>query len=133
MYRTKFRHTFLSAIILLGISSFFQANAFAGCDPFGIITGSNFATITLGILGCAINPPDVTNSAIVVPGASIITAGNGIVGSPGIPWNLANFGQITSTNISGALLGGGVTVINGVTGVIEGAFTGLSLRTGLFL
>ena len=116
----------------------------ATCDSNGIITGANGATV-LGSAGCA-TAPGIT-SATVVSGATVTAAGTGItsVATPG--WSVTNQGTITATGnaltgdvsftlmnsglmtagLSGALLGGGSTVINSIGGTITGAFTGLSI------
>jgi autotransporter-associated beta strand protein len=118
--------------------------AHATCDANGVITGANGA-IVLGSAGCATNPG--VTSATVVSGATVTAAGTGItsVASPG--WTVTNQGIITATGnaltgdvsftlmnsgmmtagSSGALLGGGSTVINSIGGTITGAFTGLSI------
>ena len=128
------------AIALLALSNPAQAT----CDANGIITGANGA-IVLGTAGCATNPGVM--SGTVVSGATVTSAGTGVtsVASPG--WSVANQGTITAagnavtgnvafilTNSgtmtagsSGALLGGGSTVVNAIGATITGAFTGLSI------
>ena len=128
------------AIALLALSNPAQAT----CDASGIITGANGA-IVLGTAGCATNPGVMSGN--VVSGATVTSAGTGVtsVASPG--WAVVNQGTITAagnavtgnvafilTNsgtmtagLSGALLGGGSTVVNAIGATITGAFTGLSI------
>ena len=128
------------AIALLALGN----SAHASCDANGIITGVN-GPIVLGTAGCATDPGII--SATVVSGATVTAAGTGVasVASPG--WAVTNQGTITATGnavtgdvsftltnsgamtagLSGALLGGGSTVVNSVGGTITGDFTGLSI------
>ena len=126
---------------LLALGNAAQAN----CDANGNITGANTATIVLGSAGCATAPGII--SATVVSGATITAAGTGVasVASPG--WAVTNQGSITATGnavtgnvtftltnsgaiaagLSGALVGGGSTVVNSIGGTITGGFIGLSI------
>ena len=130
----------IPAVALLAIGNAAQAS----CDLNGIITGVNGA-IVLGSAGCA-TAPGIT-SGTVVGGATVTAGGTGItsVASPG--WAVTNQGTITATGnaltgdvsftltnsgvmsagLSGALLGGGSTVVNSIGGTITGDFTGLSI------
>ena len=129
------------AIALLALGN----SAHATCDANGIITGAN-GPIVLGTAGCATNPGvmsgTVVSSATVTAAAGIgvasvaspgwavtnqgtITAsGNAVTGD--VSFTLTNSGVITAGS-SGALMGGGSTVINSVGATITGNFTGLSI------
>ena len=123
----------------------FGNSAHATCDADGFITGAN-GPIVLGTAGCATNPGVVSgtvdsSAAVAAPGSTgvtsvaspgwavtnhgIITAGgNGVTGDA--LFTLTNSGMITA-GYSGALIGGGSTVINSIGGTITGDFTGLSI------
>jgi outer membrane autotransporter protein len=127
-------------IALLGVGN----EALADCSPDGLITGANGA-IVLGSGGCADAPGNT--SATVVGSATITSPGTGItsVASPG--WAVTNQGTITATGnavsgdvsftltnsgtmtagLSGAVLGGGSTVVNTVGATITAGFVGLSI------
>ena len=128
------------AIVLLALGN----SAHASCDANGIITGAN-GPIVLGTAGCATNPGVM--SGTVVSGGTVTASGVGVtsVASPGwavtnqgtitaggngvtgdVSFTLSNTGMITAGS-SGALIGGGSTVINSVGGTITGNFTGLSI------
>ena len=129
------------AIALLALSNAAKAN----CDPNGIISGVNNITIVLGSAGCADAPGNT--SATVVSGATVTAPGTGIasVASPG--WAVTNQGTITATGnavtgdvsftltnsgtitagLSGALVGGGSTVVNSIGSTITAGFVGLSI------
>ena len=133
--------TVMLAIALLALGNAAQAS----CDANGNITGVNAATIVLGTAGCA-TAPGVT-SATVVSGATVTAAGTGVASVASPDWAVTNHGSITvtgnavtgdvsftltnsgtmSAGLSGALLGGGSTVVNSVGGTITGKFTGLSI------
>ena len=131
--------------VILAITLFAVGDsAHAACDVDGVITGVN-GPIVLGTAGCATNPgvmsgtvesgaevasPGTGVTSVVSPGwavtnhGTIAADGNGITGD--VSFTLKNFGTITSGD-SGALIGGGSTVINSVNGTITGGFTGLSI------
>ena len=132
------------AVMLATILLAFGDSAHAACDAMGFITGAN-GPIVLGTAGCATNPgvmsgtiesaatvaaPGTGVASVASPGwtvtnQGIITAGgNGITGD--VSFTLKNSGTITAGD-SGALIGGGSTVINLVGGTITGDFTGLSI------
>jgi uncharacterized protein with beta-barrel porin domain len=130
----------MPAIALLALGS----AAHATCDANGIITGAN-GPIVLGTAGCATNPGVM--SGTVVGGATVTSPGTGITSPIAPGWAVTNQGTITATGnavtgdvsftltnsgvmtagTSGALLGGGSTVVNLVGGTITGGFDGLSI------
>jgi outer membrane autotransporter protein len=122
----------------------FGNSAHATCDADGSITGAN-GPIVLGTAGCA-TAPGVT-SGTVGGGATVTSGGTGVASVASPAWAVTNQGTITAdgngvtgdasfalTNSgmitagdSGALIGGGSTVINSIGATITGDFTGLSI------
>jgi outer membrane autotransporter protein len=123
----------------------FGNSAHATCDADGSITGAN-GPIVLGTAGCATNPGVMSGTvdsgaAVAAPGSTGVTSvaspswavtnhgtitadGNGVTGDAS--FRLTNSGMITAGD-SGALIGGGSTVVNSFGGTIAGGFTGLSI------
>lgn len=124
-----------------------------GCAAFSTIANIDAAASVINLSGDALTAPttdwNITNNGVISAsgsgismqnggsitnsaGASITSSGGNAISSfgGGVPQiTLENFGTISTTGDSGALLLGGATVINHVGGLIQGGFDGLLISS----